>query len=610
MDYEGILARLTHVKKEGRYWCAVCPVRPGRHNRRSFRLWLGARGQLIARCYACGAVFPEIVRALGTKYSDWFPPEPERPRRKPIVPDRILARYPFRTASGDLLFEEVRLQPFPGQSQGWRLLDDVVQAGPDDLILDAVPLAPYHLPELAERPDDPVLICYSSDTEMLTSEGWLPFPALTGSERVAQFSPEHKEVSFVTPSAVQHLAYDGPMVNIKADFSDLLVTPDHRVLVGAARCHDRVVPASEVRNQQSLPLAGFCHAHSDSPTPEQVRVLVAFAADATICRGFQLAWNFKKERKILRLRDTLRAAGVPWTERNWKSAPGYTVLTVDRRQAPFILHWFPDKRIHVGCLSWSLSARRALLEEIGHWDGDFSGQRGVRFFTAKKDEADAVSAIAAITGWGSIMRTVPVRDGCDPAVVSPEHILSLLVNTDRRTLGNRPIWLAGYAGHVHCCTVPSGFLVTRRNGKVTVAGNCEGPRDADTLASLGFLSSCSPCGARNWKPSYGVYFEGRRVTVIPDADQDGEVYAMNVLGSLLLHGARSIRLVRLGRPGGPKDASEWLARRLGGKRTPDALEAARYALKAMIRNAPEWKSVVSERTVLRGVDHRLVRDRR
>ncbi len=303
MDYEGILARLTHVKKEGRYWCAVCPVRPGRHNRRSFRLWVGGKGQLIARCYACGAVFPEIVRALGTKYSDWFPPEPEKPLRKPIVPDRILARYPFRTASGDLLFEEVRLQPFPGQSkrvryrrpigddwawslqkgvyrkdrvQGWRLLDDVVQAAPDDLVLDAVPLAPYHLPELAERPDDPVLVV-------------------------------------------------------------------------------------------------------------------------------------------------------------------------------------------------------------------------------------------------------------------------------------------------------------------------EGPRDADTLALLGFLSSCSPCGARNWKPSYGVYFEGRRVTVIPDADQDGEVYAMNVLGSLLLHGAASIRLVRLGRPGGPKDASAFVESRWGVRPGPRACEAARYALKAMIRNAPEWK---------------------
>ncbi len=46
---------------------------------------------------------------------------------------------------------------------------------------------------------------------------------------------------------------------------------------------------------------------------------------------------------------------------------------------------------------------------------------------------------------------------------------ALLRKSDSRALFDS----VNYEGMVHCVTVPNGTLVTRRNGKMAIAGNCE-----------------------------------------------------------------------------------------------------------------------------------------
>ncbi len=172
--YAHIIEQLPHVRRIGRFWRARCPVH-GSDKQLSFTAWIGTDGRLMARCFACQATFPEIVRALGTKMSDWFPPQPEKEERRPKVPDRILAQYPFHDADGTLLCEEVRLTPFPNQDKriryrrpmadgswawslqegvyrkrvdGWKLAEGVVELREGDELLEAVPRVPYRLPDL------------------------------------------------------------------------------------------------------------------------------------------------------------------------------------------------------------------------------------------------------------------------------------------------------------------------------------------------------------------------------------------------------------------------------------------------------------------------------
>jgi len=73
-------------------------------------------------------------------------------------------------------------------------------------------------------------LCYDQETEILTSKGWRKFAVLTD-EQVAQVDPQTLEMTFTRPLAKIAYRYSGPMYRYHSDCVDLLVTPDHRMLL-------------------------------------------------------------------------------------------------------------------------------------------------------------------------------------------------------------------------------------------------------------------------------------------------------------------------------------------------------------------------------------------
>jgi putative DNA primase/helicase len=124
---------------------------------------------------------------------------------------------------------------------------------------------------------------------------------------------------------------------------------------------------------------------------------------------------------------------------------------------------------------------------------------------------------------------------------------------------------------------------------------CEGEKDCDNLARLGLAATTNPGGAdndgeggRKWPESFGPYFDGRRVVLLPDKDDPGRRHAHAVARKLAGHAA-SIRILEL--PGLPPkgDVSEWLDR--GGPR--DKLEEMAAAV-------PLWEPNAGAQTYTNG----------
>jgi len=86
----------------------------------------------------------------------------------------------------------------------------------------------------------------------------------------------------------------------------------------------------------------------------------------------------------------------------------------------------------------------------------------------------------------------------------------------------------------------------------------EGEKDVECLASLGLTATCNPAGAGKWREEFGPYLEGRRVVVLPDADDPGRHHAEQVAQSVAPY-ASAVKIVEL--PGLPPggDVSDWLA---------------------------------------------------
>lgn len=101
----------------------------------------------------------------------------------------------------------------------------------------------------------------------------------------------------------------------------------------------------------------------------------------------------------------------------------------------------------------------------------------------------------------------------------------------------------------------------------------EGEKDADRLASLGFVATCNAGGANKWPDALNRYFQGCAVCILPDNDDAGRAHAQKVAAALhrIADNLRVVTLPDLP-PGG--DVSDWLAAGGDGERLIELWQAA------------------------------------
>lgn len=114
----------------------------------------------------------------------------------------------------------------------------------------------------------------------------------------------------------------------------------------------------------------------------------------------------------------------------------------------------------------------------------------------------------------------------------------------------------------------------------------EGEKDAESLREIGLVATTNPNGAaERWHDAFSSHLTGRAVVVLADDNEAGRRHANEAVGSLVAHGAASVRRVTLP----AKDATAFLtALRSQGVRRPEDL---RRELRAAVAPAPRWQPV-------------------
>ena len=105
----------------------------------------------------------------------------------------------------------------------------------------------------------------------------------------------------------------------------------------------------------------------------------------------------------------------------------------------------------------------------------------------------------------------------------------------------------------------------------------EGEKDADRLDSLGLVATTTPMGANSWKDEYAPHFRGKRVAVIPDNDEPGKAFAVQVAKGIAAAGG-TVKLVSLPGIQEKGDVSNFLEINPNGKE----------ALLSLVRSAPAF----------------------
>lgn len=323
--------------------------------------------------------------------------------------------------------------------------------------------------------------CYSEDTEILTRSGWKRFGNLVEGEEVAQW--ENGVVSFTVPSHIVWQKYVGKMVHIKSGKVDSLVTPNHRVpytlykndrkgvtkvkvayaedfLNGKHRGSDVRFPTTGRTNEQGIDLSD-----------DEIRLIVAVQADGSFDNG-SIRFEFSKERKIKRLTEILDRVGISYSI---GSGHGLVLPTtrfrLGKSDYTFIKYLTSDKQFSVELLKMSYEQCEVFIDEVVHWDGTLSEDGATILDTTCKESRDICATVASL---------------CNRKVVTSEYM------NKSGNLGNSDCYRAyiakdgsstslsamscsytevDYDGMIGCVSVPSTFILVRRNGRIIVSGN-------------------------------------------------------------------------------------------------------------------------------------------
>jgi len=371
--------------------------------------------------------------------------------------------------------------------------------------------------------------CYDDETEVLTTEGWKPWPKVEGNEIFGTLNPDSGELQFQSATKVFHGDYQGLMYRVRSEQVDLLVTPNHRMWVqrfdtqaakrgeqkfGIERATDLL--HKRVEYQKCARWVG--HTHERVVIPETHRTYRRRDRSRPVTRtypsvsfplepfakflGYYLAEGCTNGHQIIvaqnrgpildRISETIREMGLPTYVPKTGNGEVRTHCLPLRDMLAALGH-LHEKSIPPIVQGWAPAAIRLLLEAMIEGDGTVHSTNGHRvIYTSSQVMADDLQVLAIKAGWSANIR-IDDRTGLERELANgqriinrrPCYVVSLLtkrltplVNHRRHVVPNRDLNAAGYndgfehyEGRVHCVQVPNGLLFIRRNGKPAVSGN-------------------------------------------------------------------------------------------------------------------------------------------
>lgn len=348
---------------------------------------------------------------------------------------------------------------------------------------------------LAEKPNS--IHCFSDDTEILTPLGWKYIKDLDRHDLVSQW--ESGTISFVKPLRIINRPYEGKMISIKSKKTDQLLTPEHRVIYKDPRSTKwQVTEAKEfvsVKSSRNLPRHGCVVNTKNTYDLDFLRLLVAVQADAYLmkdCSGirFQFQKKIKKDR-LLRLLTNL---GIKFTfkeeliEGKGLNFIIYLNSSSETERVRAVLN--KDKSFPNSFYTLSFNEIKTIVDEIQYWDGTVTPNGDVVLDTISKQTVVVLQTLCHLIGLSATYTEfdkVTVKGKC--------HIFRCYISKSNPNLttNQKHYQEIDYKGNVVCVTVPSGFIMVKRNNKIFVSGNCKMAkklgisRDSAKSISYGFF---------------------------------------------------------------------------------------------------------------------------
>ena len=316
--------------------------------------------------------------------------------------------------------------------------------------------------------------CFTGDTEILTTAGWIRFDQLPRGIPVAQYN--RGTITFVQPTAYIQQPFTGELISNKTRATYLLTTPDHRCLVVDPQTgQECIYPAQDYPETHLQLHAGTYAGGVGLPlTDEELRFLVAAQATG-VWEGSGLTITLHG---LSQIEGFTRLFGLPLDKQaSSPEAPVRYSAHVERgHRLVQCVRRYLGRELSFG--PWVLELSRAQLDvlilELERWCGAGTVYlpEAVSFAARDQKSADWVQVVYALSGIRARqVRTADDGHGRTWRVRAPKRRAFSYTNSRLQTR-------VPYQGDVYCVSVPSSFILVRHEGFTMVTGQCQQfPRD-------------------------------------------------------------------------------------------------------------------------------------
>jgi hypothetical protein len=353
--------------------------------------------------------------------------------------------------------------------------------------------------------------CHDDQTRVLTERGFVHFKDLTDDDMVAQFDERTRELSFVKPMVRTVRDWDGDLLHFEAKGLDMMLTDTHRMLFkGKNSSEFRVEQAGDfVKRTGQVKFVGTTYFDGLEKSTFKLPALPSSAGYS----GAE-AREFSMDDWLEFLGYFLSEGGLCWVpSRSGERRPSCLKMSQRETVNPEATAKIRDcmDRLGVdyqeypnpktGDINWTICGK-----QFWHWveknvGGSSATKRIPREFLRLSQRQLKILWDAMMLGDG----TVDSRENCDNGSYSStskqlcedfQELSTLLglrstLRLHKEAEGNRKdrwrvSWSSGrdytfndpsrakrvpYKGKVYCCKVPTGFIVTERNGCIGYQGN-------------------------------------------------------------------------------------------------------------------------------------------
>lgn len=329
--------------------------------------------------------------------------------------------------------------------------------------------------------------CFSQDTKILTQNGWKTYENIDlANDKVYSLNLQTNKIELVEiEDFFCYPTQNKPMFSFSNRYNDILVTDKHRVLYkkekeGRKKNID-IWNIKEANNINLTRFRLFQGALKDGYTPnfiefKYIMLCVAIICDGHIRKSGVVTFRLKKERKINRIKTLLKELNLTYNESTCKDNCIRLDLNV-KSSKYFFNRLTPDKLIPMEWLEFSSETLRKIILEYCFFDGSYDTGYDYEILTStNKRNIDLLHIMVCFSGWTGYLKVVsPKKYNIKGKMgISKKYYTLSITKKDSSVIRDYTPNISLYNGIVWCVSNKNTTLITKRNNKISIQGNCVG----------------------------------------------------------------------------------------------------------------------------------------